>query len=246
MFYVTAGAKGDYEKYRGILKKIRLKDEDTLYVLGNVINGGNEGMKILLDMMMRPNVYPVIGKSEYAALPCLKWLAENTSEDAFENMSDKIRGKMMELIAQGGQQTIFTFRTLNDEQKEMVLDYLSDFSLYEEIRVKGKDYVLVSAGINNFDKDKDLDEYGIRELISEGPDYSKVYFDNKILVTAHTPTRRIFEASDPFADPTPNGEASRYDLIYVGNNHIAVNCGSDIGGRMAALRLDDMEEFYTD
>lgn len=246
MFYVMAGARGDYEKYRRLLKKIRLKDDDTLYVLGNVINGGNEGMKILLDMMMCPNVYPVIGKSEYAALPCLKWLAENTSEDSFDSMNDKIRGKMMELIANGGQQTIFSFRTLTDEQKEMVLDYLSDFSLYEEVRIKGKDYVLVSAGINNFDKDKELDDYDIRELISEGPDYSKVYYDNKILVTAHTPTRKIYEADDPFAEPTPNGEPSRYDMIYCANNHIAVNCGSDIGGRLAAVRLDDMEEFYAD
>ena len=246
MFYVMSGPRGDYEKYRKLLKKIRLKDEDFLYVLGNVINGGNEGMKILLDMMMRPNVFPVLGQSEYAALPCITWLFKNSSDDSFETMDEKTRGKMMELISLGGQQTIFKYRSLSEEQREMVLDYLSDFPLYEEFEVNGQEYILVYAGIMNFDKDKDIDDYGIRDLISEGPDYKKVYFDDAILITNHTPTRKIYEALDPFAEATPNGEASRFDKIYVGNNHIAINCGSDIGGRLAAIRLDDMQEYYSD
>ncbi len=246
MFYVMSGPRGDYGKYRKLLNKIRLKDTDVLYVLGNVINGANEGMKILLDMMMRTNVYPVIGSSEYLALPCLKYLADNTGDDAMTNMDDKVRTRMMRLISAGGKQTIFTFRALNEEQREMVLDYLSDFSLYEEVEVGGKDYVLVSAGIKNFEPDKDLDDYGIKDLITEGADYSKKYFDDKILVTAQTPTRRIYEENDPLAETTPNGEASRFDKIYTGSNHIAINCGSDIGGRLAAIRLDDMAEYYTD
>lgn len=246
MFYVMSGARGDYEKYRKLLNKIRLRDTDTLFVLGNVINGGNEGMKILLDMMMRGNVYPVIGQSEFAALPCLNWLAENSGDDALDNMDDSVRSMMMELISHGGQQTIFTFRALPEEQKEMVIDYLSEFSLYEEIEVKKKRYVLVYSGISNFDKDKELDEYDIRDLITESPDYSKVYFDDAILITNDKPTRKIYEEDDPFAEKTPNGEPSRFDKIYIGNNHIALNCGSDIGGRLAAIRLDDMKEFYTD
>ena len=75
MTYVMSDIHGDYERYMKMLETINLdEDRDTLYVLGDVIDFGGEGMKILDDMSARPNVYPIIGDHEYTALPLLRRL----------------------------------------------------------------------------------------------------------------------------------------------------------------------------
>ena len=51
MIYVMSDLHGEYEKYKAMLDKIQLRDEDTLFVLGDVIDRGNQGIRILLDMM---------------------------------------------------------------------------------------------------------------------------------------------------------------------------------------------------
>lgn len=245
MIYVMSDIRGDYERYAKMLKKIRLSGRDTLYILGNVIDGG-DSMKLLLDMMMRENVYPVIGDHEFAALKCLNWLMNDVTEDSVANIDPKVMGKMADWIAIGGQKTIAQFKALDEEKKEMIVDYLSDFSLYEEVTANDKEFVLVHAGIANFAPDKDMDDYDIRELITQAPDYGKTYFEDRILVTGHTPTRRIYEEDNPLIEATVEGESSSYDKVFAKNNHIAVNCGVSIGGRLGAVRLDDMKEFYVD
>ena len=119
-------------------------------------------------------------------------------------------------------------KELSQEEKEDVFDYLYEFSLYEEIKVNGTHYILVHAGLNDFDIDKPLSSYSLRDMIFDRLDYSKVYFPDKILITGHTPTRYI------------NGE----DKIYKANNHIAIDCGCGYGFALSCLCLNTMEEFY--
>ena len=52
--YVMSDIHGDYERYRKMLQLIRFKDTDTLYILGDIIDRGSNGIKILQDMMMVP------------------------------------------------------------------------------------------------------------------------------------------------------------------------------------------------
>ncbi len=66
--YVCSDIHGRYDKYKALLDAISLKDSD-LYVLGDVIDRGPEGVKILQDMMCRPNVFPLLGNHEAVAAP---------------------------------------------------------------------------------------------------------------------------------------------------------------------------------
>ena len=63
---------GCYDKYLQMLEKIKFNKDDTLYVLGDSIDRGDDGIKILLDMMKRPNVVPMLGNHEYMAYSVLK------------------------------------------------------------------------------------------------------------------------------------------------------------------------------
>ena len=78
---------------------------------------------------------------------------------------------------------------------------------------------------------KKLEDYELYELIFKAPDYEKVYFENKYLVTGHLPTRAIYGAKP--------------DEIYISNNHIAIDCASGYGGRVGCIRLDDFKTFYS-
>ena len=65
MTYVTAGIYGDWNKYNKLLQTINLKDTDTLYVIGDVADYGEQGMEVLTDMSMRANIYPVAGEHDF-------------------------------------------------------------------------------------------------------------------------------------------------------------------------------------
>lgn len=226
--YCTSNIHGDYESYREILGKIKFCDRDTLYVIGNVIDIGSGSLKILRDMMMRINVIPIIGDHEYMATRCLKYIMECKAHKKAVPDEDMAKD-ILNWQRAGGQSTIDEFHRLSEEEQEDVIDYLEEFSLYEEVVTNGKEFVLVHGGLNNFEPQRDLEDYHIDDILFTAPDYSKVYFEDKVLVTSRELTSSIKD------NPVP-------DRIYKGNNHIAINCGS--GKSLAAVCLDNEEGIY--
>ena len=71
MTYVMSDLHGMYDKYIGMLELIGFSDEDDMYIIGDVVERGEQPAEILLDMMKRPNVFPIIGNHEAMALNVL-------------------------------------------------------------------------------------------------------------------------------------------------------------------------------
>lgn len=234
MIYCVSDIHGDFIRYQTMLKMINFSSDDTLYVLGDVIDRGTGSMRILFDMMSRDNVIPIAGNHEYMALQCLSWLNQEITEETLKNLSQEKLEELQIWMYNGGSATLKEYKKLSKEEQKKVFDYISDFSLYEEVEVKGKKFVLVHAGICNFDECKSMEDYVLDELIFDRADYSKMYFKDKYLVTGHTPTRLIRKKL----------EENQLDLIYIKNNHIAIDCGCGHGGLLGAIRLDDFEDFY--
>ena len=69
MIYAVSDIHGCYSQYKEVLEKIRFSDEDTLYVLGDVLDRGPDGFQVLADMAGRYNVIPLIGIM--SIWPCL-------------------------------------------------------------------------------------------------------------------------------------------------------------------------------
>ncbi len=226
--YCISNINGDYNGYKTMLQKIKFSDRDTLYALGNVIGSGSGSLKILRDMMMRANVIPIIGNQEYMAVRCLKYIMSCKSGD-FKKPDEQIAQLILDWQSQGGQSAIDEFHKLDDEGQEDIIDYLEEFSLCEKVEVKNGTYVLVSGGFDNFDPEKDLEDYHIDDVLYAVPDYSKPYFEDKTVVTAGELTSSIKE------NPLP-------DRIYKANKHIAINCGG--GKNLAVICLDNLKEFY--
>ncbi len=231
MIYVVSDIHGCMEKYEQMLVRINLRDEDTLYVLGDIVDRGEDGIKVLQDMMCRSNIIPIIGNHDYLAALVLKKLSVEITE---ENADNHLDAEFMEILsswlADGGETTLTAFGKMAPDEKADVLDYLSEFLPYEELEVNGNRFVLVHAGLMNFSPERDLNDYEIDELIVDRVDYSKVYFKDRFLVTGHTPTICI--------DKECRGH------IYKKNNHIAIDCGAVYGEKLGALCLDTLEEYY--
>ena len=64
MHYVISDIHGCYDKYLAMLEKLNFGDDDMLYFLGDAVDRGPDGIKILLDMMGRKNVVPFLGNHE--------------------------------------------------------------------------------------------------------------------------------------------------------------------------------------
>lgn len=239
--YVMSDIHGNYKAYCAMLEKINFADTDILYVLGDVVDRGENGIKVLQDMMLRTNVIPILGNHEYMMLLSSKFLLRQITEESVDEIEKdpEILQGLLEWMSVGGDKTIEEFSKLSQEGREDVLDYLGEFTLYETTKVNGKEFILVHAGLCNFDCRRSLEDYRLDELLFQAPDYKKVYFENKFLITGHLPTRAIW-ADGKLA----KGTACRDD-IYIANNHIAIDCACGFpDGRLGCIRLEDFREYY--
>lgn len=228
--YVMSDIHGDYEKYKQALNAIKLQENDILYVLGDVVDRGTGSCKILFDMMCHFNIIPLLGNHEFMAMSVLSKLVEEITENTLIGFNQDFMTGMFDWLRSGGQSTLEEFRTLSSEERQTILEYLEEFELYEEITINDQDYILLHAGLDNFKKTKRLSDYQLHEIIWAKTDYDKVYFENKILITGHTPVQFI-----------SNGKSEK---ILKMNNHIAIDCGCGFNGKLGVLCLDTMDELY--
>lgn len=233
MVFVTSDIHGEYDKFIEILKQIQLKDTDTLYVLGDVVDRGPHPIKVLLKLMEMPNALCIVGNHELMALDGLRFLNTKITEESIDSMDSELIGNLIDWQRNGSETTIEEFRNLGPDMRQEIIRYMMEFSMYEEINVDGKNYILVHAGLGNYDPVKDMEDYTLEELTWYRADYDIQYYDDAYVVTGHTPTQLIKN------NPKPG-------YIYKKLNHIAVDCGCTIpGGRLAAICLDTEEEFYS-
>ena len=230
--YVMSDLHGNYEGFMSILEQIKFSEEDELYVDGDIVDRGKGGIKILQYMMMQPNIYPIIGNHEYALMQVLDFVTQEITEETISKIDEKTLQNIIEYQNIGGQVTLDEFHKLSKEEQQDIMEYLKEFAAYEEISVKGNKFVIIHAGFINFRPERKLDDYQLYELIFKAPDYEKVYFMDKYLVTGHLPTRAI--------------EGAKPDEIYMANNHIAIDCASGYGGKVGCIRLDDFQCFYAE
>ncbi len=73
--YVVSDLHGMYGTYLDVIHSIT--DEDTLYILGDVIDVGQHGIKILQDIMKRPNVRLLLGDHEWRFMKCFRIMREH-------------------------------------------------------------------------------------------------------------------------------------------------------------------------
>ena len=216
MTYVISDINGNYQKFKELMDNVLINDSDTLYILGDTVDFGDEPMELIEDISMRSNVYAIAGARDYLAARMLygfdKMLKGGGTPDA------SYISEMTEWVANGGQTTLDGFRALDADAREGVLDYLTEMTLYEETVIKGKTYILMSRGIANYDADTDLEDYEPEDFFAD--DAKAPQIEDAIVVVG--------------------GEVTKSGKIERDGNVIRINCGA----KLACLCLENGKEFY--
>lgn len=76
MVYAVSDLHGDLIMYNHIVNQ--LKEDDTLYIVGDIIDRGNSGIAILQDVMKRPNVELLLGNREWFLIMSMVYNDEHT------------------------------------------------------------------------------------------------------------------------------------------------------------------------
>jgi serine/threonine protein phosphatase 1 len=233
MTYVISDIHGYYDQFMELLDLIQLKDTDTLYVLGDVVDRGPHPIKTLLKLMEMPDVICLVGNHELMALDGLRFLNTQITTESVGAIDAELLGNLLDWQQNGSETTIEEFKHLDQEMRRELLSFIMGFSLYEELTVNGQQYLLVHAGLGEYSPEKRIEDYSLKNLVWDRADYDTQYFEDTIVITGHTPTQ--------FIDGNPNP-----GRIYKHLNHIAIDCGCGMpDGRLGAICLETGEEFYS-
>ena len=230
--YVISDIHGRRDLFYKLLKEIDFKDGDTLYILGDVIDRGNEGVLLLDEISEMNNVILLKGNHEDL---CYKSMTGDM--DCFNCW-----------IANGGMITHGQLMNLDKEHRYKLLAYINDLPLYKIVEVNNIEFVLVHAGMVNYSGKSvyDMLKYQThnllwaRGLFLEG----EIDYDGYI-VFGHTITATIpWELKGEIPDGTNVKDTISKSRIWKSDNKIGIDCGAVSGGSLSCLRLDDFEEFY--
>ena len=227
MVYMVSDIHGCYDKYIMLLERLNMSEKDSLYVLGDTVDRGSGGIRILLDLAHRKNVFSYRGNHDHCALTLLRNFG--IPNDGYG--ADVLMEAFRLWLSDGGHTTYEEFLSVDRPKQHVALNYLNSMPLFEEMTINGQKYFLAHT-VPEKEKMLQMDKCRLFDFIMGEPEYEQTYFKDTIIVSGHTPTG--------FIDPEYTGR------IWKGNNHIAIDCGAVFGNPLGCICLDTMEEIYVE
>ena len=115
MIYCISDIHGEYDKFIKMLDLISLKDDDTLYILGDVLDRGPHPIKTLLKIMEMPNAVFIIGNHEYMALEVMKKGFNKVVSADLADLDKETVDMLLNWYQNGCTSTVNEFRQLDSE-----------------------------------------------------------------------------------------------------------------------------------
>ncbi len=247
--YVVSDLHGQYDLFIKGLEKISFSSEDKLYVIGDTIDRGPDGIKILQKIFSEDNMELLMGNHEFMML-------NSVSPDGEPECYG--RDSNIWLHYNGGEVTFESYCALSASERKELLEKLSQCYLIKILEVNGQKICLTHSYFNedcvgkryyelNYDEISEVvwknpyrtDAHTHGEFIYENYDYT--------FVTGHVPVQRLLSYSGYVADPDNPMEPDAFKK----KNYINIDGGLAMGSIKAVnmkngvifLRLDDMQVF---
>ncbi len=214
--YVMSDIHGEAERFYRMLKITGFSDDDMLYIIGDVIDRGNGGVELLLDIMQRKNVCLLLGNHEYMCRRCYSSDATVVDRTLWSRNANEA--------------TVAGLGKLGAQTLEKVIAYLESLPSHMELTLGDRKFYLVHGFPGK-------DEYE-RAWKRPEPDTPNPMPGYRVIV-GHTPVNHLKkERSDENIDHLSIFHAEGFICIDCG-------CGHSFRNRaLACLRLEDMAEFY--
>ena len=127
--YVMADLHGEADRFHRMLDVLPFSPEDTLVILGDVIDRGPDGIALLMEIMEMPNAVLLLGNHEHMML---QYFAPDAEEIHIRRWDKN-----------GNAPTLAAFRKLDPDTQEKLLGYLASRPTQLELTVEGEKYFLV-------------------------------------------------------------------------------------------------------
>jgi len=219
MIYVMSDIHGQGKQFEEMMELIDLKEDDHLYILGDIVDRNPAGISLLQTVRRMKNVTMLLGNHELMML------------DAIRNPDDEFLWRLW--FQNGGMTTYDHYMELEPEERDAIIECIDGLPVNINITVNGVKYLLVhgvpieSCKITRKNSNvRSLSVWSRIETCDRFP-------EGKVIIFGHTPTEN-------YSDEEPM-------RIWHEDNLIGIDCGCAYGtrGRLGCLRLDDMQEFYS-
>lgn len=204
MIYVMSDIHGQMRRFDSILKQIDLKPEDTLYVLGDVVDRNPDGIRILKRLRKMPNAVLLLGNHENMMLKAMY----------FPHASDEEHQKRFNhWYRNGGRLTHNHLKCLRKAERAELFAYVDALPLNIPVEVNGRKFLLTHAApVDMFPKygGKYANE---REFALWWRDLHQTSLDpDRTVIFGHTGTH-YYQEGNP-------------QKIWYGENCIDIDCGA--------------------
>lgn len=247
MTYILSDIHGQKKLFDKLLKKIEFSDQDELYVLGDVIDRGPDGIKLLLKTMNTTNIHMLLGNHE---LMMQQTICSHDTELMWQYAQMWFQN--------GGKITLNSFLKYSENTQKRILKYISKLPSELRVTVNNKEFILchaiphpVSWKINPFENSVEGLRYDTeREMAAweRGLFFNDDNFKDKIIIHGHTSTKLHDKNGKMLIRMMDEKGYEQKDINKI--REINIDCGCSripygmTDGRLGCLRLEDMKEFY--
>lgn len=222
MIYVMSDIHGDYARFRSVMEQIGLTDKDRLYVLGDVIDSKDAGIRILQELKEMPNVTVLLGNHELMMLNALLKTGD-------------CREELRRWYQRGGEATHRHYLALKPDEQLAMLEFIRQMPLKAEVAANGSIYLMAHAAPPELYGQLPTDAQNETEFtVSARLMPEDKMPSGKTVIFGHIPTE-YYQQDVPLK-------------IWHGGDKTGIDCGSGksrTNCRLACLRLDDLAEFYS-
>lgn len=251
--YCISDIHGHYDEFIELLSLINFQENDELYILGDIIDRGKQSAEMLWYATKEApaNIHFLLGNHE-------DMMNVASSSDTIDlRMGDSWSYNYgYETIQQ-----IISFDKYYDDWVVEILKWSNSLPYFYDININGRRFILVHAGLQL--------EYGTwpDDSTINGKDYPLITVEDFPLqnrqamiwtrsswifslkeipcdvVSGHTCVHGIdFQILKDYGLEVQ--QQDEYKIAHINGRKHLIDCGVNRGGYLAALRLDDMEEFY--
>lgn len=239
MIYVMSDLHGQYDMFIRMLELIKFNTNDTMYILGDIVDRGPKSIEIYRYIKERDNIILLKGNHEDMMYNALIPYGRSGKSLWYSN---------------GGTATAAQMREMTPQDKQEMIEYLGQLPYAEVVEVNNIKYVLCHAGLVDYKDVETIDE-AIKTNIQDDmilwlrPCSDE--FEDCVIIHGHTPTGylafRIDEQKttgylqdELYTAPCPEFTIFKSES----GKEINIDCGAAIPEKLGCLRLDDMKEFY--
>lgn len=226
MIYLISDIHGEYDLFIKLLRRIKFSSKDEMIICGDIIDKGQDSVKLLKLIKSMPNFRFIIGNHEYAFLKHY-WAIMQNSPDNFDEVLKKLQdyfpydGKLLDWDA---------------------VDWLESLPYY----IEEENFICVHAGVSLTSDNRllPLEKTTREQMVYDRSfkDPSIVPLTNKCVFFGHTPTSYISNESKIIKYKRDTYSTNTIRDYY----KIHLDLGVWLHGVLGCFCVDTCEEFYVD